>query len=41
MALQAWTLTVSHPVGGQPVESTAPWPADLEVALKYLRRYAA
>lgn len=40
LALHAWKLTVTHPVGGHPVEITAPWPADLEVALKYLRRYA-
>jgi hypothetical protein len=32
---------VAHPDGGAPVSMTAPWPDDLEVALKYLRRYAA
>lgn len=41
LALHAWRLTVAHPDGGAPVSMTAPWPDDLEVALKYLRRYAA
>jgi RluA family pseudouridine synthase len=41
LALHAWRLTVSHPETGAPVEITAPWPDDLEVALKYLRRYGS
>ncbi len=39
-ALHAWTLKLPHPTTGEPLEITAPWPKDLEVALKYLRRYA-
>ena len=30
-----------EPVGGAEVTITAPWPKDLTVAVKYLRRYAA
>lgn len=40
-ALHAWKLALPHPVGGAPLEIVAPWPKDLEVALKYLRRYAS
>lgn len=40
LALHAWKLTVTHPESGLPVTITAPWPKDLEVAYKYLRRYA-
>ena len=40
-ALHAESLTLSHPVTGAEVEAAAPWPKDLEVAVKYLRRYAA
>lgn len=39
LALHAWKLTVAHPDDERPVEITAPWPRDLEVALKYLRRF--
>jgi RluA family pseudouridine synthase len=39
LALHAWRLTLAHPDGSGPVQITAPWPDDLEVALKYLRRY--
>lgn len=41
MSLHAEQLTVSHPVTGAPVTIHAPWPKDLVVAVKYLRRYAA
>jgi RluA family pseudouridine synthase len=40
VALHAEQLTVTHPVGGGPVVISAPWPKDLTVAVKYLRRYA-
>jgi RluA family pseudouridine synthase len=40
LALHAWKLVVRHPVSGEPVAMTAPWPKDLEVALKYLRKYS-
>ena len=39
-ALHAEELTLPHPVTGQTVTITAPWPKDLKVALKYLRQYA-
>lgn len=39
-ALHAESLALVHPVTGLNVKATAPWPKDLEVALKYLRRYA-
>jgi RluA family pseudouridine synthase len=40
VALHAEALTVAHPVGGAPVRIAAPWPKDLMVAVKYLRRYS-
>ncbi len=39
-AVHAEKLEFTHPVTGQPVSITAPWPKHLEVAVKYLRRYA-
>lgn len=39
-ALHAEQLEFLHPSTGQPVLITAPWPRDLTVAVKYLRRYA-
>ncbi|KAB2664764.1 MAG: RluA family pseudouridine synthase [Verrucomicrobia bacterium] len=39
MALHAWKLRVKHPVTGAHIDIEAPWPRDLEVALKYLRKY--
>jgi RluA family pseudouridine synthase len=39
-ALHAQTLALPHPATGQPLTITAPWPKDLAVAVKYLRRYA-
>lgn len=41
VALHAAELTLPHPVTGEMVTITAPWPKDLTVAVKYLRRYAA
>jgi RluA family pseudouridine synthase len=40
IALHAESLEVEHPVRGTPVGITAPWPKDLVVAVKYLRRFA-
>jgi len=39
-ALHAEELTLPHPVTGETVTITAPWPKDLRVALKYLRQFA-
>ncbi|MEY2411148.1 MAG: rRNA pseudouridine synthase [Verrucomicrobiota bacterium] len=33
-------LAIEHPVTGAEIKITAPWPKDLTVAIKYLRRYA-
>jgi RluA family pseudouridine synthase len=41
LALHAWRIDLLHPVTGAKVEVEAPWPKDLNVALKYLRQYAA
>jgi RluA family pseudouridine synthase len=41
VALHAAELKFKHPVTGAEVNITAPWPKDLTVAVKYLRRYAA
>ncbi len=40
LALHAWRLGVRHPATGEPLGIEAPWPRDLEVALKHLRRHA-
>jgi RluA family pseudouridine synthase len=40
VALHAESLTVKHPESGQSVQITSPWPNDLEVGLKYLRKFA-
>jgi len=40
-ALHAEELSFIHPVTGNQVKATAPWPKDLRVAVKYLRQYAA
>ncbi|MEI7730778.1 MAG: RluA family pseudouridine synthase [Verrucomicrobiota bacterium] len=40
VALHAERLELNHPVTQAPVVITAPWPKDLNVALKFLRRYA-
>jgi RluA family pseudouridine synthase len=39
-ALHAEQLKLPHPVTGEVLTITAPWPKDFVVALKYLRRYA-
>ena len=39
-ALHAEELSLPHPETNQPLHITAPWPKDLTVAVKYLRRYA-
>jgi 23S rRNA-/tRNA-specific pseudouridylate synthase len=41
VALHAEQLSVTHPVSGVRVTIVAPWPKDLVVSVKYLRRYAA
>lgn len=40
-ALHAEKLELIHPVTNVPVSMAAEWPKDLNVAVKYLRRYAA
>ena len=37
-ALHAQVLSFPHPVTSEPVSIIAPWPKDLTVAVKYLRR---
>ena len=39
-ALHCEQLVITHPAGGAEIKITAPWPKDLVVAIKYLRRYA-
>jgi RluA family pseudouridine synthase len=39
-AIHAEVLTLPHPITGETVTITAPWPKDLTAAVKYLRRYA-
>ncbi len=40
LALHAAELTLAHPTTGQNVTISSPWPKDLTVAVKYLRRFA-
>ncbi len=40
-ALHAARLSLPHPVTGLMIEIQSPWPKDLKVAVKYLRRFAA
>jgi RluA family pseudouridine synthase len=40
VALHAEELSLPHPVTGATVTIAAPWPKDLKVAVKYLRRFA-
>jgi RluA family pseudouridine synthase len=40
VALHAEELSLPHPVGNEIVKIVAPWPKDLAVAVKYLRRFA-
>lgn len=39
-ALHCEQIHIAHPVTGVETKITAPWPKDLAVAVKYLRRYA-
>jgi RluA family pseudouridine synthase len=41
VGLHAESLTVTHPVSANNVRIEAEWPNDIQVALKYLRRFAA
>jgi RluA family pseudouridine synthase len=41
VALHAEELELPHPVTGQTIKITAPWPKDLKVAVKFLRLYSA
>jgi 23S rRNA-/tRNA-specific pseudouridylate synthase len=38
-ALHCEQILISHPAGGAETKIAAPWPKDLSVAIKYLRRY--
>jgi RluA family pseudouridine synthase len=40
VALHAEQLTLLHPVTGETLTITSPWPKDLKVAVKYLRQFA-
>lgn len=40
VALHATDLELTHPVTGLPVKIVSPWPKDLVVAVKYLRKFA-
>jgi RluA family pseudouridine synthase len=40
VALHAEELRLPHPLSGQMLTITAPWPKDLRVAVKYLNKYA-
>ena len=40
VALHAEALSIQHPASGEIVRIEAPWPNDIEVALKYLRKFA-
>ncbi|HEV2327459.1 MAG TPA: RluA family pseudouridine synthase [Verrucomicrobiae bacterium] len=40
VALHAERLELEHPIGGRTIAISAPWPHDLTVGIKYLRRYS-
>jgi RluA family pseudouridine synthase len=40
VALHAEQLTLPHPITGETLTITSPWPKDLKVAVKYLRQFA-
>ena len=40
VALHVEQLSLPHPLSGEPLVLAAPWPKDLTVTVKYLRRYA-
>jgi 23S rRNA-/tRNA-specific pseudouridylate synthase len=39
-AIHAEALALPHPVTNEPLTITSPWPKDLAVGVKYLRKYA-
>jgi RluA family pseudouridine synthase len=39
-ALHAESITIEHPVTREPVTITAPWPKDMTIGVKYLRKFA-
>lgn len=39
LALHAWKLSLKHPATGNAVHIECPWPRDMEVALKFLRKH--
>ena len=39
VALHAERLSLTHPVTSEPLNISAPWPKDITVAVKYLRRF--
>jgi RluA family pseudouridine synthase len=41
VALHAEQLTLPHPITGETMAITAPWPKELKVAVKYLREFAS
>lgn len=41
VALHAEQLSLAHPASGETLSISAPWPKDITVAVKYLRRYGA
>jgi RluA family pseudouridine synthase len=41
VALHAESLTLLHPITGDAITISAPWPKDLRVAVKYLKQYSA
>ena len=41
VALHAEELTLPHPVTGEILKITAPWPKDLKVAVRYLRQFSS
>jgi len=41
LTVHAESIVTEHPVIGEPLNIIAPWPKDLTVAVKYLRRYAS
>ena len=41
VALHALELTLPHPVTGEILKITAPWPKDLKVAARYLRQFSS
>lgn len=41
VALHAESLTLPHPMTGESITITSPWPKDFAVAVKYLRKFAS